>query len=87
MSKYYARNDSDVKFDTEIREEIKANGNRALMALYKQNQEILNLMRTLYDMRKGYVTDSGYMGWIDSEKRWRLFATEEDYKDYILEVE
>ena len=30
---------------------------------------------------KGYVIDEGYMGYVDGE--YELFATEEDYYDYM----
>ena len=30
---------------------------------------------------KGYATDSGYMGLV--EGRYMLFASEEDYRDYM----
>lgn len=30
---------------------------------------------------KGYVTASGYMGYVDGE--YRLFASEEDYREYM----
>lgn len=36
-------------------------------------------------MTKGYFVASGYMGWIESEHRFMLFATEADYLDYISE--
>lgn len=32
---------------------------------------------------KGYVVDSGYYGWVDSESDYMLFATEGDYLEYI----
>lgn len=31
---------------------------------------------------KGYFTATGYMGYIDG--RYRLFATEGDYRDYYI---
>ena len=34
-------------------------------------------------MEKGYVVPNGYMGWIESEGRYKLFATEEDYLDEV----
>lgn len=37
-------------------------------------------------MLKGYYVGSGYMGWIEMENRYQLFASEVDYVDYILEV-
>ena len=32
---------------------------------------------------KGYHTQSGYMGYVPSEKCYMLFASEADYIDYI----
>ena len=32
---------------------------------------------------KGYMIDSGYMGLVDG--RYMLFASEEDYKEYLEE--
>lgn len=32
---------------------------------------------------KGYYTQSGYMGYVPSEKRYLLFATEADYIDFM----
>ena len=34
-------------------------------------------------MRKGYVVQRGYMGWIEEEKRYMLFATEDEYYEYL----
>lgn len=34
---------------------------------------------------KGYLVDTGYMGWVDLYNRYILFATEGEYLDYILE--
>ena len=36
---------------------------------------------------KGYNTFEGYMGWIPSENRYMLFASERDYIDYMTEEE
>lgn len=36
---------------------------------------------------KGYNIDCGYMGYVPSEGVYRLFDTEDDYKQYILENE
>ncbi len=36
-------------------------------------------------MKDGYVTPAGYMGFAAGE--WILFATEEEYDEYILEDE
>ena len=33
---------------------------------------------------KGYYVESGYMGYVDG--RYMLFASEEDYEDYIREA-
>lgn len=35
-------------------------------------------------MVKGYTVPNGYMGWLQSEKKYQLFATENDYLEYIL---
>ena len=32
---------------------------------------------------KGYYTSSGYMGYV--EGRWVLFASEQDYREYLEE--
>ena len=32
---------------------------------------------------EGYYTEEGYLGYVDGE--WMLFATEEDYIEYIKE--
>lgn len=32
-------------------------------------------------MMKGYVTENGYMGYVDG--KYMLFADERDYKDFI----
>lgn len=34
-------------------------------------------------MLKGYVVDNGYMGYVNG--RYRLFATETDYKEWLEE--
>ena len=34
-------------------------------------------------MIKGYYTATGYMGWIDSCGRYFLFATEDEYLEYV----
>ena len=36
---------------------------------------------------KGYVVAEGYMGYIPSENRYRLFSTEEEYVEYFKEME
>ncbi len=42
---YYARNNEEREFDNEMRERIRKHGTKAEMALYIQNQEILNILR------------------------------------------
>lgn len=32
---------------------------------------------------RGYPISCGYMGWIESEGIYRLFATEVDYREYL----
>ncbi len=34
---------------------------------------------------KGYDTQSGYMGYVDG--RYLLFASEEEYREYVMERE
>ena len=34
---------------------------------------------------KGYTVPSGYMGWVDKLKKYVLFASESDYREYIEE--
>ena len=36
---------------------------------------------------KGYNNDVGYMGYVPSEGIYRLFESDSDYKEYILECE
>ena len=36
---------------------------------------------------KGYVVNSGYMGYIADEGRYILFATEDDYVTYMEDYE
>jgi len=38
-------------------------------------------------MIKGYTTSIGYMGYVPSEGDYRLFDTDDEYKQYILENE
>ena len=38
------------------------------------------MVRRMQDM-KGYNVDNGYMGFV--EGRYMLFATEEDYREYL----
>ena len=35
-------------------------------------------------MVKGYPVPDGFMGWLKSENKYQLFATENDYLEYIL---
>lgn len=35
------------------------------------------------DTRKGYPVAGGYMGWIEEEGRYMLFANEGDYDEYV----
>lgn len=37
-------------------------------------------------MSKGYVVQSGYMGYVEDEGRYILFATEDDYQDYLVDL-
>lgn len=34
---------------------------------------------------KGYITAAGYMGYVDG--RYLLFASEQDYRDYLNDAE
>lgn len=34
-------------------------------------------------MIKGYLVTTGYMGWVDSCNRFILFATEDEYLEYV----
>ena len=34
-------------------------------------------------MKKGYVVQSGYMGWVEELGRYVLFASEADYDEYL----
>lgn len=36
-------------------------------------------------MAKGYFTNAGFYGWVDSMNRYLLFASESDYYSYISE--
>lgn len=36
---------------------------------------------------KGYYVSNGYMGWIPWKREYMLFASEEDYKDYLIDIE
>lgn len=49
---YYAATETEKRFDDEIRETIKAEGNKVDMANYIQQQEILNQLRKLRDREK-----------------------------------
>ena len=46
---YYARNEKEKEFDDCIRNAVYENGTKVEMALYVQNQEILNLLRRIED--------------------------------------
>lgn len=35
-------------------------------------------------MVKGYPVPDGFMGWLKSESKYQLFATENDYLEYVL---
>lgn len=37
-------------------------------------------------MIKGYITRSGYMGYISAEKRYQLFPTEQEYLDFLEDI-
>lgn len=37
-------------------------------------------------MTKGYITQSGYMGYISAEKRYQLFPTEQEYLDFLEDI-
>lgn len=47
--KYYARNEKEKKFDDRIRDAVCTEGSKADMALYIQNQAILNMIRRMED--------------------------------------
>ena len=36
---------------------------------------------------KGYFTAYGYMGWIPSKRRYMLFPTPSEYKEYYRMIE
>ena len=36
---------------------------------------------------KGYAVNSGYMGYIHTEGRYMLFATEDDYVEYMEDLQ
>lgn len=84
---YYAGSESEVKLDTQLRDTVREHGSKAEMALFVQNQEILSLLRRQRDgvpycpKIKGYPVPDGYMGWDESEHKFRLFATENDYRE------
>lgn len=33
----------------------------------------------------GYLTSYGYRGWVEKLNKWMIFATEEEYKEYLEE--
>ncbi|MCI9004414.1 MAG: hypothetical protein HFH39_04070 [Lachnospiraceae bacterium] len=47
--KYYARNEKEKKFDDWIRDAVRTEGSKADMALYIQNQALLNMIRRMED--------------------------------------
>lgn len=46
---YYARHEREKEFDDSIRDAVKSANDKALMALYVQNQAILNMLRKMDD--------------------------------------
>ena len=58
IPKYYARSEADKRFDDQIRSNVKKGGDKAMMALYLQNQEILNLLRRM-DIAKNTAPNIG----------------------------
>lgn len=38
-------------------------------------------------MRKGYPVNCGYMGYIEDEGRYMLFSTEDDYNEYLEDLQ
>ena len=38
-------------------------------------------------MRKGYLVDSGYMGYVPDSHEYLLFASESDYDEYLRKTE
>ena len=51
---------------------------------HKSFAEILSALLQEVNMVKGYTVPNGYMGWLQSEMKYQLFATENDYLEYIL---
>lgn len=49
-SNYYVRNVAEKEFDDMIRSSVYHDGDKAQMALYLQNQTILNMLRHLDDV-------------------------------------
>lgn len=39
------------------------------------------------DVMKGYYVSFGYMGYLPSKKRYMLFVSEEEYKEYYYDNE
>ena len=37
--------------------------------------------------KKGYVVQSGYMGYVEDEGRYMLFSSESDYEEYLVDLE
>lgn len=77
---YYAGNEAEKKLDDQIRDTLIAEGNKVDMALFLQNQAILNMLRRFRDC-KGYPVAEGYMGFVNG--KYQLFATEGDYREFI----
>ena len=46
---YYVRHEREKEFDDSIRDAVKSVNDKALMALYVQNQAILNMLRKMDD--------------------------------------
>ena len=56
-------------------------GTRYLLFLYHRQQQCIEI-KEVTDM-KGYIVESGYMGYIDGE--YHLFADEQDYREVFGE--
>ena len=37
-------------------------------------------------MRKGYLVDSGYMGYVPDSHEFLLFASESDYDEFMMDI-
>lgn len=84
ITTYYAANDEERKLDSDRRRNVKESQDKALMSLFIQNQEILSMLRRQRDM-KGYNVGVGYMGYDPEDGKYRLFATEAEYRDWFVE--